>query len=65
MASIEDRWVAVGPAGRRRRTVRWGRGLRWRVRWERPDGGRASKSFATREAADEHLAALAASEGGG
>jgi integrase len=56
MASIEDRWTKLNPDGtkpKRVRRDRYGQGLRWRVYWE--EGGKRSKSFASKDAADKFL----------
>lgn len=57
MASIEDRWMrpAKGPDGeplftptgkvKKERTERYGKGLRWLVRWREPDLSERKKSF--------------------
>lgn len=58
MSHIRDRWTSVGPSGRKVRNDRWGKGKRWQARWiER--GREASASFATRDAAEAHLARVA------
>lgn len=55
MGHIRDRWMQPGPNGRKVRTERWGRGLRWQVRWETPAGQR-SKGFSNKDAAANFLA---------
>lgn len=50
MGHVEDRWVkVVGYDGNdkpiKERTVRYGKGLRYRARYEDPDGNERSKSF--------------------
>lgn len=55
MANVEDRWTKVGPDGKKVRTERYGRGLRWRASWPEPGGRYPSKSFATKAAAEAHL----------
>ena len=56
MSHIEDRWVrtVAGPDGRpvKEPRSRNGTGLRYRVRYEDPDGGEHSKSFARKADAD-------------
>jgi integrase len=49
---VDDRWTRPGPAGRRIRTGRWGRGLRWRARWTDPDGTERARACATRDEAE-------------
>lgn len=53
MAHVEDRWhrAVTGPSGRTRRekTARYGKGLRWRVRYTGPDGKEHGKSFARQD----------------
>lgn len=44
-----------GPNGRRVRSERWGRGLRWQARWETPSGQK-SRGFANKDAALAFLA---------
>ncbi|MDQ0735138.1 tyrosine-type recombinase/integrase [Arthrobacter agilis] len=56
MASIEDRWTRANPDGgppKRVRRERYGQGLRWRVHWD--EGGKRSKSFSTKDAAEAFL----------
>ncbi|MFT4227951.1 tyrosine-type recombinase/integrase [Micropruina sp.] len=55
MGHIRDRWMQPGPNGRKVRSDRWGKGLRWQVRWETPTGQR-SKSFPNKDAAASFLA---------
>ena len=58
MGHVQDRWMDLGPNGRKVRSPRWGKGNRWRARWiER--GAERSKSFPTRDAAEYHLAQIA------
>lgn len=58
MGHVQDRWTEPGPNGRKVRSARWGRGLRWRARWI--EGGRErSQAFPSRDAAEYHLAQLA------
>jgi integrase len=56
MAHVEDRWfkVTVGPDGKpvRSKTERFGKGLRYRVRYLTPDGAERSKSFPDRAKRD-------------
>jgi integrase len=52
---VEDQWMRRGPDGRKRRTTRYGTGLRWRARWRDDDGREKAKSFRTRDAAQAHL----------
>ena len=66
MANIEDRWMKVGSDGRKIRTERYGRGLRWRATWAEPGTGRyPSRSFATKDAAEAHLETVGAAKRGG
>lgn len=61
MGHVRDRWSAVGPTGRKVRSPRYGSGLRWQARWV--EAGRTrSKSFATKDAAEAHLARVAVGE---
>ena len=55
MAHTEDRWRKVGPEGRKVKTDRDGKGLRWLAVWVEPDGRRRKKGFATKDAAQAHL----------
>lgn len=56
MSHVEDRWhtETETPDGKRAksRTARYGKGLRWRVRYLDPDGKERNKSFRTREEAE-------------
>jgi integrase len=52
LASIEDRWFDTAPDGRRARTDRHGKGMRWRVRYTGTDGRAHAKSFARKDDAD-------------
>lgn len=54
MAWIEDRWYLAKTAedGRKVPSRRNGQGLRWRVRYETPDGVERSKSFERKPAAE-------------
>jgi integrase len=64
MAWIEDRWVktvkAAGGSETKEPSSRHGVGLRWRVRYETPDGIERSRSFARKPAADNFLTQVAA-----
>lgn len=59
MAHVEDRWhkTVKGPDGKpaKVRTARYGKGLRWRARYEDPDGNERNRSFATKVAAERFL----------
>lgn len=58
MAHVEDRWFRTrrGPEGTtRERTARHGAGLRWRARYEDPDGRERNRSFGTRVMAEKFL----------
>ena len=59
MAHIEDRWTQPGPTGRRVKSERHGTGLRWLAVWNEPDGRRRKKGSTTKDAAQEHLDAVA------
>jgi integrase len=51
---VEDRWyTSVG--GKKVRTVRYDKGLRWRARYEDPDGRERSRSFAVKVMAEKFL----------
>jgi integrase len=54
MAHVEDRWFKVVD-GQRVKAARHGKGLRWRARYEDPDGKERSRSFATKTPADRFL----------
>ena len=56
MGYVVDRWTVPGPAGRRVKGPRYGRGKRWLARWAEPGGTARSKAFATKDAATAHLA---------
>lgn len=67
MGHVEDRWVKVVPgvldeAGRpvKKRTSRYGHGLRYRARYEDPDGNERSKSFRRQLDAERFLARVEA-----
>jgi integrase len=59
MAHVEDRWFRsvrdTGGATRKERTARHGAGLRWRARYEDPDGRERNRSFATKVMAEKFL----------
>lgn len=59
MAHVEDRWhrTVKGPDGntRKERSPRYGTGLRWRARYEDPDGRGRNRSFATKVMAEKFL----------
>lgn len=57
MATIEDRWHRTVD-GERVRTSRYGRGLRWRVRYRDPAGDGRTRSFAAKADADRFRAAV-------
>ncbi|WAL64467.1 site-specific integrase [Amycolatopsis cynarae] len=66
MASVEDRWmrtvrdenghVVLTAAGKpkKERSDRYGKGLRWLVRWREPDGTPRKMSFRTQDQAEAH-----------
>jgi integrase len=64
MAWIEDRWVktvkALDGSKTQEPSTRHGIGLRWRVRYETPDGIERSRSFARKPGADNFLTQVAA-----
>lgn len=64
MATVEDRWHRVvklpDGATEKQRTDRYGKGLRWCVRWREPDGRERRQSFAKRADADAHAATVEA-----
>jgi integrase len=60
MAWVEDRWFIAGEAGKKAPSRRNGQGLRWRVRYETPDGRERSKSFARKPDADNFCTRVAA-----
>lgn len=55
MGHMRDRWTQPGPNGRRVHSDRWGKGKRWQVRWDTPEGQR-SKAFVSKDAARDWLA---------
>lgn len=59
MSHVEDRWFVTieGPDGKpaKRKTVRHGKGLRWRARYLDPEDRERSRSFATRVRAENFL----------
>lgn len=55
---VDDRWTRPGPNGKRVRTARWGKGLRWRARWADPDGRERERACATKDEAEALLARL-------
>lgn len=57
MAHVADRWHTVHKdTGRKRRTDRYGKGLRWQVEYTTADGRKRKKSFQYRELADAFCA---------
>lgn len=54
ISHVEDRWY-ITVSGRRERTARYDKGLRWRARYEDPDGRERSRSFATKVMAEKFL----------
>lgn len=53
MAHVIDRWHAINSeTGRKKRTDRYGKGLRWQVEYINGDGAKRRRSFAYRELAD-------------
>jgi len=62
-AWIEDRWylMRTGDDGKRVPSKRYGEGLRWRVRYETPDGVERSKSFERKPAAENFRTKVSAS----
>lgn len=54
ISHAEDRWYTTA-GGRRARTARYGKGLRWRARYEDPDGRERSRSFAAKVMAEKFL----------
>lgn len=59
MAHIQDRWETTID-GRRVRTNRYGQGMRWRARYEDPDGNERSQMFARKQDAERLLTAISA-----
>jgi hypothetical protein len=57
MSHIEDRWKKVVD-GRRERTVRFGKGLRWRARYADPNGRERSQMFARKADAERFLTTM-------
>lgn len=64
MASVEDRWWSEvnqpGGGKEKRKTDRYGKGLRWCVRWYEPDGRERRQSFAKAVDANAHAATVEA-----
>lgn len=58
MGHVKDRWTRPGPSGRRVRTDRWGRGKRWLASWVEPGGLEKARAFASKDAAEAHLATV-------
>jgi integrase len=58
---VEDRWTRPGPNGRRVKSERHGKGMRWRARLTLDDGRERSKTHRTRDAAELWLAKQTAS----
>lgn len=54
--AVEDRWIRKDKT----RTPLYGKGLRWRAVWEPPGSAVLKRSFATKDAATAHLAAVTA-----
>lgn len=54
MSHVEDRWYTTA-AGKKVRSARYDKGLRWRARYEDPDGRERSRSFATKVMAEKFL----------
>lgn len=54
VSHVEDRWF-TNAGGIKQRTARHGNGLRWRARYEDPDGRERSRSFTTKVAAENFL----------
>jgi len=52
---VRGRWTQPGQNGRRVRTERWGRGRRWQAIWTEA-GARKAQTFASKDAALQHLA---------
>ncbi len=55
MAHIEDRWEKAVD-GRKIRTARYGKGMRWRARYHDPDGNERSQMFARRADGERFIA---------
>lgn len=55
MGHVRDRWTLPGENGRRVHGPRWGQGKRWQARWVE-DGHERSAAFATKDAAELHIA---------
>ncbi|RIJ76657.1 site-specific integrase [Nakamurella silvestris] len=68
MGNVEDRWMMPDPDDpgkdpdteeptkpKRIRTLRYGKGKRWRAEWVEPDGTRRKMSFTTKDAAAKYL----------
>ena len=64
MAHVEDRWEKV-VAGRRVKTERFGKGARWRARYEDPECRERSRTFARKVDAERFLAGVEADKARG
>ena len=63
MAHVIDRWHGVSAqTGRKRRTERYGKGLRWQVEYVNGEGTKRRKSFAYRDLADAFCADVKAEQ---
>lgn len=54
MADIDDRWHRIGSDGKQERTIRYGQGSRWLLRWREPDGTQRKKSFKRKTDAEQY-----------
>lgn len=63
MAHVNDRWYTTNKeTGRKRRTDRYGTGLRWQVEYVNGDGKKRKKSFKYQELADEFCTQIKAEQ---
>jgi integrase len=60
LSHVEDRWYRTGPSGRKVKTARHGKGLRWKARIQGSDGKEHAKSFARKEDAERYETTTAA-----
>jgi integrase len=66
MAYIDDRWTIKNPeTGRRTKTDRYGKGLRWRVEWRDHTDTKRRKSFENKALAEDFLTDIRAEQKAG
>lgn len=55
MGHVQDLWMKRGPDGKKIRSARWGKGKRWQARWIDPSGDEPTKTFRTKDAAEDYV----------